>query len=317
MFLSATALIPTVAHNMKRISTLIVLLYLASPSLAQIKMLLIDSVSAEPVPFVNVWVIGKEVGATSNEVGELSFSELEESDLLIFSAVGYQLKNVLVSNIDSVILLRPTDLVLNEVYIAGESSDEPLILGGYKNSEIRRSGFSFGNVGRPNIIARYFDGKLYAYQAVYLTELKIPTESDISGAKMSLRIYKKDSSGLPGELVIREPIIFSVKKGSSTIKLDLSNDSIQIPKVGFFVALEWLIIEENKYLIDILDPETNKILERKHTTYQPSVVFQSEMDTSSTFRFAKGYWFRHQRKIHIEHGFRIGNPAMEVALRKK
>ena len=189
------------------------------------------------------------------------------------------------------------------------------MLGGFKKSEIKKH--SFGQPQFPYILARYFPGENYARQKVVLLEIRVPTESKIAGAKMNLRIYDKDSSGTPGQLLHQEPISFEVKKGFAINKLELSKYKIVLPPEGFFVAFEWLIIESNKYYYDLLDPETNEIKRKAHLTYQPKISMIPKADTTLTFKYARGSWDRATKKIHLDHGMIIGIPAMEAYVKKE
>ena len=225
---------------MKSISILLFLLYFASNSLAQLPLLMLDSISNEPVPFTNSWIIKGGAGPTSNELGEVDGSELKETDQILFSVIGYKLKHVSVSNPSSTVLPQPNNLLLNEATIASKTIDQPLVSGSYHKSADRRYSSGRGNI--PWIVVRFFGGTDDVDQSVFLTEIEFSTDSDMKGAKMSLSIYSRNSIADPGEPINNEPIVFSVKKGFSSHKIDLSGYHIELPEEGFFVGFEWLII---------------------------------------------------------------------------
>lgn len=300
---------------MTRLTAFLCLFLLASGLAAQNSFRILDSLTREPVPFTNVWVVDKEIGATSDESGTVILGGYSEDDVLLCSAVGYYIKKQPANTTDTVILLKARQSLLQEIDIAGELSDEPLVLGDFKKSEIRRYGYGCGQI--PWIVVRYFDGSEYAYQPALLSELMVGTTSDIKNATMALRVYAKDSAGFPGELINKEPIYLMVKKGFSRTTLNLDQYHLELPEEGFFIGFEWLLIESNKHYYDVSDPETGKLLKDKYLTYQPSVSMQQSSDTTRTFSFDRGSWKRPHKLVHSNYGWKIGMPAIAVYLRRK
>lgn len=299
---------------MKRHLFILLAFLLAAYSQGQVKLLLIDSLSNRAIQFASVWVVDKENGATSNDKGEVVLGELDPEDVILCSAVGYFIKHIPASAVDSIILLNPRKSFLDEVTVVSTTIKEPIRLGTYKKSETRRYGYGCGEI--PWIVARYYDGSNYANQNPYLTEIKVATSSDITGATMGIRIYRKDSMGFPGEMINTKPILIKVKKGFSNNRIDVSPYHIQVPSDGFFVGFEWLIIESNKHMVDVFDSTTGKTTKNGHTTYQPSIGMLPVSDTTRTFTFDRGAWKRTHRQVHIDHKWTIGVPAVEVALKK-
>ena len=72
----------------------IFLLYLISCSLsAQIKGVVKDSISGEPIPFVNIWVENETVGTTSEANGSF-FLDASKQKNIVFSVLGYEKKTI-------------------------------------------------------------------------------------------------------------------------------------------------------------------------------------------------------------------------------
>ena len=66
------------------------LLILISGSLsAQIKGVVKDSLTGNPIPYVNIWVENENIGASSEENGTFEIYTSEKSKNLIFSAIGF------------------------------------------------------------------------------------------------------------------------------------------------------------------------------------------------------------------------------------
>ena len=81
---------------------------------SQIRGVVKDSISGEPIPFVNIWVENETIGTTS-EVDGSFFLYLKEEKVLVFSALGYETKKS--SSKTDLISLKPKVFELNEVVI--------------------------------------------------------------------------------------------------------------------------------------------------------------------------------------------------------
>ena len=58
---------------------------------SQIRGVVKDSISGEPIPYVNIWVENETIGTTSETNGSFSL-DIKEEKLLVFSALGYEIK---------------------------------------------------------------------------------------------------------------------------------------------------------------------------------------------------------------------------------
>tara|TARA_R110002050_G_scaffold15706_4_gene48132 strand:+ start:23904 stop:27107 length:3204 start_codon:yes stop_codon:yes gene_type:complete len=78
----------------------------------------VTDINSLPLPFTNVIIKGTDKGATTNESGFFSILSDMESDVLIFSAIGFQTQNILVKNrsIINVTLLEDSE-ELDEVVL--------------------------------------------------------------------------------------------------------------------------------------------------------------------------------------------------------
>ena len=81
---------------------------------AQIRGVVKDSISGEPIPYVNIWVENETIGTTSETNGSFSL-DIKEEKLLVFSALGYEIKKV--SSKTDLILLKPKVFELNEMEV--------------------------------------------------------------------------------------------------------------------------------------------------------------------------------------------------------
>jgi len=60
-------------------------------SFSQIRGVVKDSISGEPIPYVNIWVENEAIGTTSEVNGSVSL-DLKGEKVLVFSALGYESK---------------------------------------------------------------------------------------------------------------------------------------------------------------------------------------------------------------------------------
>lgn len=101
--------------------TIAVIAKKSSPSLiidkVNISGVVIDKLTGETLPGVNVLVKGKNSGTATDMDGKF-FLELENSDVLVISFIGYETKEIKASNQTELrILLAPTEQAMNEVII--------------------------------------------------------------------------------------------------------------------------------------------------------------------------------------------------------
>ena len=82
----------------------LVLFFISFSLSAQIRGVVKDSISGEPIPYVNIWVENETIGTTSETNGSFSL-DIKEEKVLVFSALGYESKKLFSKN--EIILLKP------------------------------------------------------------------------------------------------------------------------------------------------------------------------------------------------------------------
>ena len=93
---------------------ILILFLICFSAFAQIKGVVIDSVGT-PIPYVNIWVEGKNIGTTSQEDGSFIINILAEK-MLVFSAVGFETSKINSLDAKKVILKAKVNR-LNEVNV--------------------------------------------------------------------------------------------------------------------------------------------------------------------------------------------------------
>ena len=231
---------------------------------AQIRGVVKDSISGEPIPFVNIWVENETIGTTSETNGSFSL-DIKEEKMLVFSALGYEVKKA--SSKSEVILLKSKVFELKEVVIEQPKFKKEIEVGNYETSGFR---IGLGNINS----AVYFKPYDEMITHPFLKEIKFLTKSDIENAKIRIKILSVNADNTPGESLIDDEIIVSVKKGKSKNTVDLTGYRFKIPLIGFFISFEKLLIEENKYYTEhtYKDHQGNKITQ-KSMSIEPELCF--------------------------------------------
>ena len=272
---------------------------------AQIKGVVKDSISGEPIPYVNIWVENETIGTTSETNGNFSL-DIKEEKLLVFSALGYESKKS--SSKNEIILLKPKVFELNEVVISIPKKTKELEIG-----EAHKVHISQLSGNKPWIYAKLFNYYEKYMETPFIKKIVFYSNSDMKGAKIKLRIFGINDS-IPSDDLINEDIIVTVKGGMKKNTIDVSSYNIEFPKNGIVIGLEWLIIEENKYFFTYKDPKTKQKVSLEN--YAPSLVINHSPDEIS-FTYSKGRWYKHKRhssNFKKEWNNKVNTPAINLIL---
>jgi hypothetical protein len=93
----------------------LLLLFLPFLSFSQ-SVLIQDSQSKEPIPFVNIWIKGSQSGTTSNENGKFELV-MKAGDTLVLSAIGYERLEVPFRSFESTVTMNRSVEQLDAVVI--------------------------------------------------------------------------------------------------------------------------------------------------------------------------------------------------------
>lgn len=268
---------------MKKI-LLIIFTFIWNYSFSQLKSVVIDKETKNVIPYVNIWIEGKNVGTTSNQQGEFEII-IDSSAIIVFSAIGYETKRIQSDSITKEVELRTSTISLAEVVVTASKENLKLTIGNFRRSKINHY---FGVGTKPWITARYFPYEETYSKTPFIGSLKILTNSDIRDAKFNVRLYSINDLGEPGNYIYEKNIIGIARKGKKVTEVDLSDLSIKFPKNGFFIAIEWFIIDENRYEYEYTVEGSNKKM--KGVSYEPSVgTVPAETDENSWI-YMQGQW---------------------------
>lgn len=227
---------------MKRIIFLFIVL-LSQKAFGQTTSVVKDRASNKPVPYVNIWIEDENIGTTSNENGIFTLHTSGKEKIVVFSAVGYETERIQVGSISTVVLLEPKTMLLTEVMIKPSNEKRTATIGRFKKSDID-SRLSTGLT--PWILARYYPSGKSIETTPYVRKIRIFTDSGLRESKFNVRLYAANELGTPGELIHGKNILCVAKKGERIAEIDLSDLHVVMPREGLFVAVEQLIIDENR-----------------------------------------------------------------------
>ena len=232
---------------------------------SQIRGVVKDSISGEPIPFVNIWVENETVGTTSEADGTF-FLEASKQKNIVISVLGYERKTIKGSQI-SVVQLKPMAYDLREVVILNKKQSKQIEIGDIKNAIFQ----SFDN--GPKIEAKFFPYQSSYSKTKFIKEVTIFTDSRIEESTIKLHFYSVDENGYPGEELLTKDYVVTLKKGIIKHRFNISQFDLVFPEKGMFVAYEKLLIESNK----------------TGTKYQPYVLY-NYVERDFFYTYAYGKW---------------------------
>ncbi|WP_396156302.1 carboxypeptidase-like regulatory domain-containing protein [Flavobacterium sp.] len=259
--------------------TLLFLFYTFSLS-AQISGTLVNE-KDEPIPYVNIWVQDENIGTTSDEKGIFKINTDSEK-ILVFSSVGFEVKKTSIKDNEKIIL-KEAIYKLDEVTVTKREQDKEIEIGSAEKIHHKQlSG------DKPWVY-----GKLFEYDSIYkatpyLKKIVFFSDSEKKGAKLKIRIFEFNNS-IPTNDLLDEDLIITVKKGMRKNEIDISKYNLRFPKNGIVIGLEWMIIEENKYIFEYKANQTKKKIKEEY--YAPSLIVNySKVENS--FNYSEGKWHR-------------------------
>ncbi|MFA6086606.1 carboxypeptidase-like regulatory domain-containing protein [Mucilaginibacter sp.] len=199
-----------------------------------------DSKTDQPLPYVNVGIIGKSVGTVTDSAGRYKLNLANhDADSLKLSMIGYKPLTYqvadFVKNADSykTLLLQPTITQLKEVKVNNHKWKQ-VILGNTTQSKSGNAGFKSNRLG--NEIGTIIKIKK---SPTFLKQFNASIASGIVDSVMLRLNFYTVKDGMPDQLLQNQNIFLTIRKGQEKINLNLEPYNI-IVEDKFFVSLEWI-----------------------------------------------------------------------------
>jgi hypothetical protein len=243
---------------------LLFLLLLTTFSLsAQVKGVVLDSISGKPVAYAAVIYENSRICVNTDENGNFVLPKNDSLNFIRVLNLGYFDRKTL-KKPNLIVKLSPKTYELNDVIVTDKRYNEELIIG-----EINKIKTGYGNGGTSHMWAKLFKFEDSYYEYKHLKEIKFITKSRVKNSKLKLRLFTIDSLNEIKNDLIKEDIIITCKKGKQLQTIDISKFNVLFPEEGLMVGFENLVIEENKFEYNYtMEGKKGKI---KGIRYEPSI----------------------------------------------
>ena len=209
--------------------------------------LILDEKTNEPLPYVNIGILNREIGTVSDIEGNFNLQLKKEfvNDTIRISSIGYRPIEIIVNNIkqkNEPLLIKLEEQIseLNEVIITAKGFKKKT-LGNKTESKFMSTGFSYDQLG--------------AEMGIKINIRKNPTFVDAFNFNISYNRLSSKSvfrvnfytikNKKPFENILRENILVTIEpKETGKITVDLSPFDIVLDN-DVIVTLEWLETEGN------------------------------------------------------------------------
>lgn len=264
---------------MKEIRFLSWFLLLTISVSAQLKGIVVDE-NNNPIPYVNIWVEGQNIGTSSEENGAFIIHTNNENCNLIFNVLGFEKKIISAKDCKKVVL-KELAIALNEVFISNRLETKRKEIGKSDNATFE----AFPN--GPKVDCKYFPYLSEYKKTPYIKYVTLLTDSKIDDASIKIHFYSVGNDGLPDENLLEKENIVYLKKGISKQRFDVSDYHLVFPKNGIFVVFEKLMIEKNKLEKTTIDK--NSGLSKTERLYFPFILY-NYVERNIKFTFIGGKW---------------------------
>ena len=202
----------------------------------------IDALTEEPIPYVNIGLVDENIGTVSDEQGyfQLEIDPLQYSQSnLRFSMIGFESKTyVLQEYLQKELLIIPLteeSTELEEVVVSPKRTQfETKILGNKTTTKFIYAAFTTNKLGNEmGFVVRQ------RKRPMILKKFNISlVENDYGFIRFRLNFYSVEN-GLPTSTLLKENIIIETDATSGIVSKDLAPYEIVIDE-DFFVSIEWI-----------------------------------------------------------------------------
>ena len=203
---------------------------------------IIDAFTKEPLPFVNIGVLKKELGTVSNEDGFffLEVPDLFAKETLRFSMIGFDVRDFQVADLEAILLSNNTLVLaeqttfLEEVVLTAEKKWDTRVSGNSTTSKLLITGFTSNQLG--NEIALFVKVKK---TPAYIDGIQFSVVENIyPEVRFRVNVYSSDYR-FPDENILKENIFITLKQSEGLISVDLKEYDILVDD-DVFISLEWI-----------------------------------------------------------------------------
>ena len=202
----------------------------------------VDALTKDPLPFVNIGVLKKELGTVSNEDGFffLEVPDVYATETLRLSMIGFDTRDFQVAELETILLSNNTLVLaeqttfLEEVVLIAEKKWDTRISGNSSTSKLLITGFTSNQLG--NEIALFVKVKK---TPAYIDGIQFSVVENIY-PEVSFRVNVYSSTyRFPDENILKENIFVTLKQSEGLISVDLKEYDVLVED-DVFISLEWI-----------------------------------------------------------------------------
>ena len=203
---------------------------------------IIDALTKEPLPFVNIGVLKKELGTVSNEDGFffLEVPDVFAKETLRFSMIGFDERDFQVADLEAILLSNNTLVLaeqttfLEEVVLTAEKKWDTRVSGNATTSKLLITGFTSNQLG--NEIALFVKVKK---TPAYIEGIQFSVVENIyPEVRFRDNVYSSEYR-FPDKNILKENIFVTLKQSEGIISVDLKEYDILVDD-DVFISLEWI-----------------------------------------------------------------------------
>ncbi|WP_028375876.1 carboxypeptidase-like regulatory domain-containing protein [Leeuwenhoekiella sp. MAR_2009_132] len=213
----------------------------------------IDAKTQQKIPFANLIFSNYKIGTSANAKGDFKFtiSEKLKNETVLVSCVGYNEEVVKAHELnEKPISLTQKTNELSEVTLYKMRLEKQKRINSFRGKQIVGLG-NFSGGAYPSALARYYERPRGFEDACFIKEIEIQfyriLGKSSQQATFRLRILDVSQDGKPGRDLLDSDIIITKPEGNQKLTFDLSAYKVNVPEAGFFVSVEHIFIEENKF----------------------------------------------------------------------
>jgi len=253
----------------------LLLIFVSAQCFSQISGNVTDSVTELPIDYVNIWVKNTRNGTTTNSSGNFNFESGKVGDTLLISYLGYKELQFLAQK-ENTVKLIPNEIELAEILIIPMRNTQIKSINSYNKSNSIKEFYYNGHYS----LARFYKYKEEYEQSPFINKVSLVVLSALKN-KVTFKVHliKADKEGKPSDQILSEYYVLKTGKGKNEITIDFSDEKLIFPKTGFFVVIDRLNLEENKF--------SNKLAT---DILQPAIGMEKEDSEKNTWLGYSGKW---------------------------
>jgi hypothetical protein len=173
-------------------------------TMAQTNLVVIDSITRNPIPFAHIAIKDTSAGYTTDESGQFCMANHNKSYSLVCLAPGFITKFIAPDFIGDTIWMESDAQVKQTNAGLLTKSTKTWRVGESRKENVKS--FFGANKGNPVVVARFFPADK-TNSGAFIKQVSLVTHSFISAARFSLLLFTKGNNGAPDQWLCNENIL--------------------------------------------------------------------------------------------------------------